>query len=91
VAGVTITLIGANDQGPVNLSTVTDASGFYTFGKLRPGAYALIKGSTPDYRDGTAAIGSQSGKEIPDWIFNIGLTSGIMGVNNDFGLDGRIT
>jgi len=90
VAGVSVYLIGMNDQGAVSQSTVTDANGFYSFGNLRPGAYAIVKGATPDYVDGIDTLGSQGGNKVQDELFNIGLTSGINGVNNNFGLDGLI-
>jgi hypothetical protein len=89
VANVSIVLIGTNDLGAtIRLATLTDANGFYSFGNLRPGAYAIIKGPTPPYVEGATTVGSQGGNQIQDEIFNIGLTSGINGINNNFGLDG---
>jgi SdrD B-like domain len=85
LAGVGVYLIGADDHVPVNTFAITDANGFYSFAHLRPGAYALIKGPTPNLLDGKGALGSQGGKMIQNEIYNIGLTSGINGTNNNFG------
>lgn len=50
IAGVGMTLSGADDVGPVERSAVTGAAGLYTFGDLRPGTYqvqqAVIAGVT---------------------------------------------
>ena len=38
ISGVTVTLVGANDQGAVNQATLTAADGSYQFRNLRPGS-----------------------------------------------------
>ncbi len=44
IENVSITLTGTNDLGnPVNLSTTTNASGFYEFTNLRPGSYTITE------------------------------------------------
>src|SRR5262249_42879741 len=66
IAGVTITLTGADTNGPVNQTATTDASGFYQFSNLNPGTYALTETQPANYFDGKDAIGSQGGTQAND-------------------------
>jgi uncharacterized repeat protein (TIGR01451 family) len=88
IGGVYVYLIGTTFQGQtVNTYTQTDGSGFYNFGNLAPGGYAIIKGPVPNPNavDGKTTIGSQGGKSIQNEIYNIGLAGGVNGSNNNFG------
>lgn len=47
--GVSVTLLGTDDLGTVNLSTTSAGGGLYQFGNLRPGTYRLVFGTLPSY------------------------------------------
>jgi len=87
IGGVYVYLIGSNSKGAVNTYTATDVNGYYSFGNLLPGAYAIIKGAVHDSNaiDGKDTIGTQGGKTIQNEFYNIGLAGGVNGVNNNFG------
>ena len=86
IAGVTVTLTGADDSGhPVNLTQTTAADGSYAFTLLRPGIYALSETQPANYLDGKDTIGSQGGLAGNDQFSNIALAPGVNGTGNDFG------
>jgi uncharacterized repeat protein (TIGR01451 family) len=80
-----ITLTGTSDAGPVNLSTATDANGYYHFDNLRPGQYTITETQPPNWTDGKDTIGSQGGTAGNGVLTNIQLGAGVNGVNNNFG------
>ncbi len=44
ISGVSVTLTGTNDLGPIVAITImTDINGFYSFGNLRPGTYTVTE------------------------------------------------
>ncbi|MBI1764183.1 MAG: carboxypeptidase regulatory-like domain-containing protein [Acidobacteria bacterium] len=85
VPGVTIQLMGTDSQGPVNLSTATDASGSYSFSNLRPGTYTIKELQPAGFTDGLDAVGSLGGTLANDQISNITLPQNGVGVNYNFG------
>jgi hypothetical protein len=85
IAGVTITLTGFADNGPVNRSMQTNAAGEYKFEHLRPGTYALNETQPNGYADGQDNIGTPGGNTGNDTFDNIQLPAGFDGVDNDFG------
>lgn len=85
IPNVTVTLTGTNDLGPVNLTTQTDNNGFYSFGNLRPGTYALSETQPPIYLDGKDALGSAGGTQGHDQVTGINLGVGVDGTRYDFG------
>jgi hypothetical protein len=85
VAGAKITLTGTDDRGnSVRLTTVTDCSGKYDFGNLRPGTYSIAETQPTCYLDGKDTIGTQGGT-VADDAFSVVLASGVKGTANNFG------
>lgn len=85
VPNVAIQLTGTDTQGPVNLSTATDANGSYSFSNLRPGTYILKETQPAGFTDGIDAVGSLGGTLTNDQISNITLPQNGVGVNYNFG------
>lgn len=85
ISGVTITLTGADDVGPVNVTALTDSTGFYRFQNLRPGNYTITETQPASYNDGQDSIGTQGGTAGNDALSNILLAAGVLGANNNFG------
>ena len=86
IPGTTVTLTGTNDLGQsVSLTTTTNASGFYSFGNLRPGTYQLTETQPAGYLDGKDTIGTPGGSTSNDQFSNILLPAGFNGINNNFG------
>jgi protocatechuate 3,4-dioxygenase beta subunit len=85
IANTTVTLTGFDDNGPVNLSVQTDATGEFKFDNLRPGTYAINETQPAGYLDGKDTVGTQGGDVGNDTFTNIQLPAGTDGVNNDFG------
>jgi hypothetical protein len=83
--GVTITLTGTNDLGPVNAVTTTNAQGYYVFANLRPGVYSITETHPAGWVDGKDTIGTPGGTVGPDVFANITLPNGYNGINNNFG------
>jgi uncharacterized repeat protein (TIGR01451 family) len=86
---VYIYLVGTDYTGQaVNSYTSTDSSGHYSFDNLKPGAYAIIRGTVADAgaTDGKDSVGSLGGKLLGNEFYNIPLTGGANGTDYDFGL-----
>src|SRR5207248_2279267 len=86
IGGVTSTLTGIDDQGhAVSGSRQTSAAGDYAFTGLRPGTYTLSETQPSAYLDGKDTLGTQGGNSANDQFYGIALSSGVNGVNNNFG------
>src|SRR5262249_18506380 len=89
IGGVTVTLSGSNDQGPVNVVATTDANGFYQFTNLRPGNYTITETQPNAYKDGLDSVGTINNIVVGtlgnDVLSNISLAMGQTGINYDFG------
>jgi hypothetical protein len=86
LAGVTITLDGHDDNGPVHAVLQTDANGFYNFTNLRPGNYTITETPPPGAVEGKDTIGTPGGTTLHDQFTNINLPQGFDGTNNNFAL-----
>ncbi|HTM55716.1 MAG TPA: SdrD B-like domain-containing protein, partial [Pirellulales bacterium] len=82
IAGVTILLLDAN--GNVLGSTTTDASGFYRFQNLAPGAYGVHELQPAGYFDDDEHAGSAGGTVADDLITQIALGAAVQAVNYNF-------
>lgn len=85
IPNVPVSLTGTSDAGAVSLTTQTDNKGFYQFGNLRPGTYALAETQPPIYLDGKDALGSAGGTQGADQTTGIALGVGVDGTRYDFG------
>ena len=86
IAGTKITLTGTDDLGnSVQLTTMTNCKGAYSFGNLRPGTYTITETQRAGYLDGTDTIGTQGGTAGNDMLSGIVLASGVKGTGNNFG------
>jgi len=86
ISGVTITLTGTDDLGdPVSATTRTDVEGYYYFGSLRPGDYALYETQPARYLDGKETLGTLGGASGNNGFSDIRLRPGMHGKNYDFG------
>lgn len=91
IQNVTVTLTGTNDLGAViNTSVLTDASGNYSFGNLRPGTYTLTETQPAGFFDGRETVGAQASGTVDNavdsqTISNITLASNTTGSGNLFG------
>ncbi|MEO6809398.1 MAG: SdrD B-like domain-containing protein [Isosphaeraceae bacterium] len=89
IAGVTVTLTGTNDLGPITpISMKTDANGFYEFPNLRAGTYTVTEIQPDGYLDGKETRGNVV--PIPnsvgtDVIDQIVIGNGVSATNNNFG------
>ncbi|QDS90303.1 Cna protein B-type domain protein [Rosistilla ulvae] len=87
--GTTVQLIGTDLLGAaVSLTTVTDATGAYTFDNLNPGTYRVVETQPAGTRDGidTAGTGADNnGTAGNDTIDGIVLGTGDAAVNFNFG------
>jgi hypothetical protein len=89
LAGVTITLIGTDENGnAVDLTATTDVNGYYQFTDLTPGFYTLKSGTAPGYEAVGSAAGTVNGTTDGSGglvqITSISLQSGNVGINYDF-------
>ena len=85
VQGVTITLSGVNDLGQtVRLVTVSNSSGSFEFGQLRPGQYTLTESPLADYTDGKDAAGTAGGNVGTDVISTVNLKPGVAAADYTF-------
>ena len=90
IENVTVTLSGFDDLGnAVNLTTQTNATGFYEFTGLRPAGiagYTLSQTQPTGFLDGIDTIGTPGGNDLANDVFSsIQLTSDINGTENNFG------
>jgi hypothetical protein len=87
VPNVVMTLTGTNDLGqPVNLSTMTDATGAYAFSGLREGTYAITETQPAGYLPFKITVGSLGGTVSDnDQIAQIPLLFCQMGSSYNFG------
>ncbi|MEX0714705.1 MAG: DUF4214 domain-containing protein, partial [Pirellulales bacterium] len=86
IFGVTILLTGTDDLGDaVNLSTMTDSSGHYSFGNLRPGTYRINEVHPAVFLDGIDTLGSLGGAMTNDQFAGIVLAPAAAGVDYCFG------
>jgi hypothetical protein len=85
IGGVTITIAGADDLGPVNLSQVTATDGTYLFQNLRPGTYHLTETQPAGYLQGIDSVGTAGGSLVGTDDFSIPLGAGVDGMNYNFG------
>ncbi len=90
IGNVTLTLTGTNDLGPITPVTTTTntATGFYTFGNLRPGTYTVTETQPAAYVDGLDTRGNAApiaGSNSTDLITGITVVSGATTPNNNFG------
>ena len=86
ITGVPIKLTGTRlDGSTVNLTTTTNASGFYEFKGLSAGTYQIVETQPAAYIDGKDAVGSLGGTLANDLLSSIVLAAGKNGVNYNFG------
>ncbi|HLK56700.1 MAG TPA: SdrD B-like domain-containing protein, partial [Chthonomonadaceae bacterium] len=88
IKGVSVTLTGTTNLGsPIGPITVTtDSTGAYGFGNLLPGTYTLQETQPAGYLDGKDTQGTPgTGTTGNDQFTNITLSSGVSGINNNFG------
>jgi hypothetical protein len=85
IGGVMITLTGMDDQGtPITMVQTTAADGSYSFSGLRPGTYVITETHPNGFLDGKDTIGAQGGKTGALQFYDIPVTSGLIGTDNDF-------
>ena len=84
IAGVTVTLTGTNNLGAaVSRTTVTDASGNYTFANLRPSnatGYTLTETQPGAFLDGKNTVGSSGGTTVNNPLSDV-ISSVVVGAN----------
>src|SRR5262249_47779056 len=83
LSGVTIQLLNAS--GTVIATTTTDENGYYFFGNLRPGEYAIHEVQPQGYFSDDTRVGSVGGDtDNADNFTHINLPSGVAAVQYDF-------
>ena len=86
IAHVTVTLDGTNDLGQsINMTTVTNNNGVFSFGDLRPGTYDIIRTQPAIFRDYKNTAGSLGGTVNKDSITDISVPACATGVDYLFG------
>gem|GEM_PF-4218729 len=86
IAHVTVTLDGTNDLGQsIQMTTVTNKDGVYSFGDLRPGTYDIIRTQPAIFRGYKNAAGSLGGTVNKDSITDITVPACATGVDYLFG------
>ena len=86
IAGVTLTLSGADNQGtPVSATTTTDANGDYIFANLAAGTYQVNETQPNEFRDGQESVGTVSAVAGDDVFTQLGLGANIQATEFDFG------
>ncbi|MFL5341532.1 MAG: SdrD B-like domain-containing protein [Gemmataceae bacterium] len=72
--GVTVTLLGTNDQGQsVSVVATTNAQGQYLFANLRPGNYAVVETQPAGFVSTINTAGNAGGTVVGDTIINVSL------------------
>jgi len=102
VTGMTVTLTGTDDKGPVNVTVSTGVSGAYSFPDLRPGTYQVSITPISGMNHVGAQIGDKGGKsgaasgpsvgsgvQAATHITDITLAAGEQGQNYNFGQSGE--
>jgi hypothetical protein len=84
IPGVTVTLTGNTELGPVSLPGSTAADGSYQFPNLRPGSYSITESEPVGYLHGRNALGSLTGTLVSDQVMSMNLPTGGAGNNYDF-------
>jgi protocatechuate 3,4-dioxygenase beta subunit len=84
IATVTITLVGTNDQGPLNFTTTTATDGSYQFRSLRPGSYVILEREPAGYLHGKNTLGWPGGTILSDLAIAVNLDVGTAGTNYNF-------
>jgi hypothetical protein len=84
IAGVTLTLAGTNDLGPVDLATKTASDGSYQFSSLRPGSYEILETEPGGYIHGTNTLGWPGGTILGNLAMAVNLSAGTAGTNYNF-------
>ncbi len=78
ISGVTITLSGVDANGnTVSRTTVSNASGAWTFTDLLSGSYSVVETQPPSYADGQDTAGTVGGTVADDRIVSIAMGAGI--------------
>ena len=93
IPNVVVVLTGTTSSStPVNLSTTTDSTGFYSFANLAAGNYTITETQPTNFIEGMNddQVGSQNSGTIAQTattnaVQNITLASGVNGINNNFG------
>ena len=86
VSGVTLTLSGVDASGnSVSRTTVSNASGTWTFNDLVGGSYTVVEAQPTSYADGRDAAGTAGGTVTNDRIAAISIGAGIDAANYLFG------
>jgi protocatechuate 3,4-dioxygenase beta subunit len=86
IAATTITLTGSDVLGnPVNLTTTTDATGYYEFKDLLAGSYTITETQPSNYNDGKDTLGTNAGTLNQDKFTSIVLPGGVDSKNYNFG------
>jgi large repetitive protein len=91
IANVTITLTGTDARGTaISRTTITDASGAYTFNDLLSGTYTLTETQPATYADGADSAGTAGGTTSgTDAISAIALPAGTAATGYLFGERGQ--
>jgi hypothetical protein len=85
ISAVTIRLQGTDDVGrTIDVTTTTDGSGAYQFGRLRQGTYTITASQPAGYTQGISTVGSAGGS-VSGNVFTVQLGAGIDGMNYNFG------
>ncbi|MDO4574077.1 MAG: SdrD B-like domain-containing protein [Planctomycetia bacterium] len=92
ISGVKLYLADAEgnvlkDANGNEISTTTDANGYYEFTKLTPGTYTILEEQPTSYHDGVDTPGSEGGETLAptqDMLYNIDLNYGDNGTHYDF-------
>ncbi|MDB5352024.1 MAG: conserved repeat domain, partial [Planctomycetota bacterium] len=88
IGGITLTLSGSNDLGPITSQVTTTApDGSYSFGNLRPGSYNVTEGTVAGYLDGLDAKNDVviAGSATTDLVAGIAVVQNANSANNNFG------
>jgi hypothetical protein len=86
VEGIVVTLTGKTKNGePVNMTTTTNARGYYVFGYIEAGTYSVIEGATPGYLDAAEQIGTRGGRVGADRFENVTVSASKPGDFYNFG------